>query len=256
MSASSESKGTALVTGAAQGIGRAIALRLADDGYDVAVNDVPSKKAELDGVSQEITAKNRRTLSILSDVSVEDEVKSMIETVVKEFGGLDVMIANAGILRMGTITDSKTEDWDALFSVNARGIYLCYKYAAKQMIAQGRGGRIIGASSAAGAPFVAAYSASKFAVRGLTQATALELGRHGITVNCYAPGTIDTPMVRGIHAAAPNLDTEVQQTMNSSAIGGLGQPEEVASLVSFLVSKDGRFISGQSLSVDGGLMLS
>ncbi|KAG9309625.1 acetoin reductase family protein [Chiua virens] len=209
-------KGVALITGSAQGIGRGIALRLANDGYDIALNDVLSKRDELRAVAGDIEQIGRRTLLVPADVSVEEEVKGMIQEVVKELGSLDVMIANAGIARIATLVSTELADWEQVMAINARGPFLCYKYAAQQMIKQGRGGRIIGASSIQGLrgqPFHAAYCASKFAIRGLTHSAAQELGRYNITVNCYAPGTIITEM-------SQTNDQKVQRLMEdgSSAI--------------------------------------
>jgi len=259
---STESKGVAIVTGAAQGIGRSIALRLASDGFEVGLNDLESKKEQLLEVSQEILAKGRRTVTIFTDVSVEADVKTMVDTVVKELGGLDVMVANAGIVKLDGVVDASLEDWESVFAVNTRGVFLCYKYAAKQMIAQGRGGRIIGASSMAGKRGLSvgvAYSASKFAVRGLTQSAALELGPHRITVNSYAPGAINTPMTNGTHirgqSEAEQTET-LKQLVALASVGYIGQPEDVASVVSYLASKEAHFITGQSISVDGGIVLS
>ncbi|KAH0826109.1 NAD(P)-binding protein [Lanmaoa asiatica] len=144
------SSGIAIVTGAAQGIGRAISLRLADDGFDVAINDIQSNKANLEAVSAEIAAKGRRTTRIIADVTDEAQVKGMIDDVVRELGGLDAMIANAGICRVGTLLETDLDNWDANFAVNVKGTFLCFKYAAQRMIAQERGGRLIGASSLAG----------------------------------------------------------------------------------------------------------
>ncbi|KAJ6482557.1 hypothetical protein C8R45DRAFT_1054081 [Mycena sanguinolenta] len=219
----------ALVTGAAQGIGRAVALRLAEDGFDVAVNDVPSKSESLDELVEEIKKKGRGSSKCIADVSQDEEVKAMIEQVVKQHGSLDVMVANAAILgKEVSFVETTAEQWDRILAVNARGPFLCYKYAGMQMINQGRGGRIIGASSLAGKQAIqgspTAYSASKFAVRGLSS---LELGPHGITVNAYAPGAIVTPMRR--------------------------VPEDLASLVSFLASPESQFITGQTISINGGL---
>ncbi|KAJ7486784.1 hypothetical protein FB451DRAFT_773364 [Mycena latifolia] len=193
------SKGIALVTGAAQGIGRAVALRLADDGFDVAINDIASNSEKLELLVDEIQKKGQESSTCIADVSQEDQVKAMVELVVERHGGLDVMVANAGVLgRYGLpLIEVTTEEWDRVMNTNARGTFLCYKYAGIQMIKQGRGGRIIGASSRAGKQGQATqgpYSASKFAVRGLTQAAAQEFGSHGIRVNAYAPGPIDTPM--------------------------------------------------------------
>ncbi|KAH7929164.1 NAD(P)-binding protein [Leucogyrophana mollusca] len=194
---SSGTQGIAIVTGAAQGIGRAIAIRLAGDGFDVAVNDIPAKKDQLDTVRQEINSTQRRALSLYTDVTVKADVKGMIGEVVQKLGGLDVMVANAGKSNPdGNVLSTTTEDWDAAFAINARGVFR-YKYAAIQMVSQGRGGRIIGASSALGKRSCGSeveYCASKFAVRGLTQYAARESGKHKIPVNSYAPGPIDTPM--------------------------------------------------------------
>jgi len=258
------SRGVALVTGAAQGIGRAIALRLAEDGYDVAVNDIQTNHENIHRVVEEIIALGRKSLALVADVSVEDQVKNMVEAVVKDLGGLDVMIANAGVYLapLTPLVELEASDWDRLFEVNVRGTFLCYKYAAQQMLAQNRGGRIVGASSVAGkrgSALSSGYSATKFAVRGLTQSAALELGKHGITVNAYAPGAIDTPMLQGVS------DTFVQKGSKSgdfralmssrAAAGRMGTPQDIASLVSYLVSKEANFITGQSISCDGGINL-
>ncbi|KAH7925243.1 NAD(P)-binding protein [Leucogyrophana mollusca] len=254
----SQFKGIALVTGAAQGIGRAIALRLASDGFDVALNDIPRKKDQLADVAREIDATGHRAISVYADVRVEAEVKGMVAEVVNELGGLDVMVANAGIACPdGSVLT--TEDWDAVFAVNTRGMFLCYKYAALQMIAQGRGGRILGASSSWGKKgwaHAADYSASKFAVRGLTQSAALELGQHHITVNSFAPGPIDTPMMQAQKAPGEKENAYAKKVVATTALGYMGQPEDVAAIVSFLASKEAHFVTGQCLSVDGGATLS
>jgi len=148
-------------------------------------------------------------------------------------------------------------------AVNTRGTFLCYKYAAAQMITQGRGGRIIGATSIVGklgVPLASAYAASKFAIRGLTQTAALELGRHNIAVNTYAPGVVDTPLKDSMMAGHANADKELVDWKHTYVgrrpIKHDGQPEDVASLVSYLASKEAHFITGQSISVDGGVTLS
>lgn len=257
----SQSKGTVIITGASQGIGRAIALRLADDGFDIALNDIATKSMELDALSSDINGKGRRTIVVPADVSVEDEVRGMIATTVRVLGSVDVMIANAGIIRFGNVLDADTESFDDTFSVNVRGTFLCYKYAARQMIEQGRGGRIIGASSVLGkkgGKDYIVYSSSKFAVRGLTQAAAMELGRHGITVNCYAPGPIQTEMLRTMREQRDQWMIEQGHDPSSvqrvqTAVGYEGTPDDIASIVSYLVSKEAHFITGQSVSADGGL---
>ncbi|KAH9943614.1 hypothetical protein B0H21DRAFT_748720 [Amylocystis lapponica] len=187
----------AIVTGAAQGIGRQIALRLADDGLDVAVSDLPSQASLLEAVAVDIRQKGRRSLAIFADVSVEKDVHTMVEQAVAELGGLDVMVANAGIATLAPILEITMEEFDRVFAINVKGTLLCYQAAAKVMIGQGRGGRLIGASSVAGKKGIAyygSYSTSKFAVRALTQTAASEFGRHNITVNAYAPGLIETEL--------------------------------------------------------------
>ncbi|RDB19762.1 L-2,3-butanediol dehydrogenase [Hypsizygus marmoreus] len=250
------SLGVAFVTGAAQGIGRAIALQLADDGFDVAINDIPASKDKLESVSKEIAAKGRRTYIAAGDVSVEANVELMFSDVVKSLGQLDVMVANAGVCGAKPIIDTTSDEWDRVFAINTRGVFLCYKYAAAQMIKQGRGGRIIGASSTAGLQgeaHMSAYSASKFAVRGLTQAAAREWGPHKITVNVYCPGVIETEMLENLAKASGITPAVLYDTHKQfSSLGYNGTPVEVATLVSFLASKESHFITGQSIPVNGG----
>jgi len=248
-------RGVAIVTGAAQGIGKGIALRLADDGFDVAINDLPRSKAKLELLSQEITAKGRKVFIVLGDVSVEADVEALVSTAVEKLGQLNVMVANAGICTPKSVLDTSAADWDHIFSINARGVFLCYKYAALQMIRQGNGGRIIGASSVAGqqgTELLGAYGATKFAVRGLTQTAALEFGRHGITVNAYCPGAIETDMLKDLGNAAGGFEKFYQDQTTKCAMGYNGTPAEIASIVSYLSSKEAHFITGQSLAVNGG----
>jgi len=256
-------QGIALIAGSAQGIGRAIALRLARDGFDIALNDIASKRDQLRTVADDIEKIGRRAHLVPADVSIDSEVKEMVQDTTGRLGGLDVMVANAGICSLADLLSVGLDDWDRTMAVNARGTFLCYKYAAAQMISQGRGGRIIGASSMAGKwgqPLSAAYSASKFAIRGLTQTAALELGKHKITVNSYAPGVIETPMSISLSGHLPTMDKEATDGMLSRVLGKpilhTGQPEDIASIVSYLASKEAHFITGQCISVDGGIVLS
>ncbi|ESK84365.1 acetoin reductase [Moniliophthora roreri MCA 2997] len=255
------SKGVVIITGSAQGIGRAIALRLASDGYDIAVNDIAPQKEHLESLKSEIESKRRKSIVVIADVSKEEEVQKMVDTTVKELGGLDVMVANAGIVHFKPLIQTSVADWDRLFAVNTRGLMLCYQTAAKQMIAQGRGGRIIGACSMAGKkafPAYAAYSATKFAVRAITQSAAAELGRYKITVNAYCPGNIETPMSKYISVSSPTcklLSTprivhNMIPIIAESTGADLETPEDVASLVSYLASPDSHFITGQRGSFD------
>jgi len=253
----SQSKGVALVTGASRGIGRAIALRLADDGYDVAVNDLPNMSA-IDAVAKEIEGKGRRTITVPGDVSEESVVTGIIQRTVRTLGGLDVMVANAGTVIMESFLSTSVSSFDKQMAVNARGVMLCYKHAAKQMISQGRGGRIIGASSMGGkqaTELLFAFTATKYAIRGMTQSAALALGRHKITVNAYAPAGVESRLLDAFDdflepLAGPRAGRHGFRTATS--LNRLGEPEEVAHLVSYLASKEAGFITGQTLSINGG----
>ncbi|KAF7419255.1 hypothetical protein PC9H_001842 [Pleurotus ostreatus] len=284
LSLPSQSKGVAIITGAAQGLGRAIALRLASDGFDVALNDIPAKAPALEELVNEIKAgagtnSERRAIFVPGSVAKEDDVMELVARTARELGGLDVgsvtlidlfdhlivqMVANAGFALNGLISDTSVEDWDALYAVNVRGTFLCYKHAADAMIKQGRGGRIVGEEHLRlhryeykGFPDSPAYSSSKFAVRGLTQSAAQEYGKYGITVNAYAPGSIVTELLGKFDAynvkkqgLEPGQWTE--SLKNRAALGKLLTPTDIANLVSFIVSKDASFITGQSIIADGG----
>ncbi|KAJ3477940.1 hypothetical protein NLI96_g10115 [Meripilus lineatus] len=249
----------AIITGAAQGIGRETALRLAEDGLDVALNDIPSKTKALQGLVDEIKAKGRNSIFIVGDVSSEEDVKNIVSTTAEKLGSVDVMVANAGIGAAAELLEMEVAEFDRVIAINVRGVMLSYKYAAEQMVKQGRGGRIIGASSVLGkqgGPGFTAYSASKFAVRGMTQAAAKELAPHAITVNAYAPGVIKTDMINhpqdnelggpggvlkwrlGLQPDAPDAD-----------------PSVIASIVSYLVKPEAYFITGQAIPVTGGVYM-
>lgn len=251
----------AIVTGSARGIGEAIALRLADDGYDVALNDIPRSQKLLESLAEKIRSKGRRAILALGDVSVEKDVKLLVERTVRQLGGVDVMIANAGIFQAGPFVDTTVENFEKVFSVNVRGTYLCFRYAAQQMIKQGRGGRLVAASSVAGVtgePFVSLYGSTKWAIRGIVLSTARELGKYKITVNAYAPGIIHTPMwdTAKVELAESyglqNPETVDEGEKGNVPLGYLGTPDDVANLVSFIVKKESHFITGQTLSVNGG----
>lgn len=252
----------ALITGAAQGIGRAIALRLAEDGLDIAIADLASQRAQLDGVAEEVRAKGRRCIVLECDVSQEEEVQRMVQATEKEFDGLDVMVANAGRLLVKTMVDSTLTDLDDVFGTNVRGVFLCLRAAAQVMIKRGRGGKIISASSVSGKKGTALngiYCASKAAVRSFTQALASEVGSHGITVNAYAPGPIDTPLLQESADALEQLLglPDGKATIRSfqaanSALKHIGTPEDIANMVSFLAGNESGFITGQTITIDGG----
>ncbi|KAI0693944.1 acetoin reductase family protein [Cerioporus squamosus] len=250
----------AIITGAAQGIGRGIAQRLAKDGLDLGLFDLPSCESTLEelasGFRQDF---GTNVLTVYGDVSAEDDVKRLVDTVVQKLDELYAMIANAGICCWCELHETSSELVDKLLNVNVKGVFFCYKYAAMQLIKQGKGGRLIGATSIVGkrgSRGQSVYSATKFAIRGLTQSAAMDYGKYGITVNAYAPGAVDTPLRRRRQSARQGLPkgtwagSVVKQYDNS--LGRAGQPEDIAKVVSFLVSDDAAFITGQSLTVDGG----
>jgi len=247
----------ALVTGASRGIGAAIARRLAKDGFDVAINDLPTQTPALESLREEIASQGRRAYIHTADVAEAKEVKGMVDGTVENLGGIDVMIANAGIGSLLTpLTECSEETWDKVMGINARGVFLCYKYAATAMITQGRGGRIIGASSLAGkqgSGNSSIYCASKFAVRGLTQSAAQELAKHGITVNAYAPGIIDTTIFDAFDPKEAGKENMLSEYAKKTPVGRLGKPDEIASLVSYLASRESAFTTGQTISINGGL---
>ncbi|KJA21588.1 hypothetical protein HYPSUDRAFT_67712 [Hypholoma sublateritium FD-334 SS-4] len=250
----------ALITGAARGIGKAIALRLAHDGYQIALNDISEMKKELEDVQREIIGTGQQTLICLGDVSVEDDVIKMVGLTAQILGSLDVMIANAGVCLVKSLIETTGEDFHRLLSINVDGVFFCYKHAALQMIKQGRGGRIIGASSVAGKQgwkLLSGYSTTKFAVRGLTQSAALELMEYNITVNAYAPGGVETDMLSSIREAVAKRAPETQKGLNESGassreIAKTSSTDDIAGLVSYLVSPQAQMITGQSVSINGG----
>jgi meso-butanediol dehydrogenase/(S,S)-butanediol dehydrogenase/diacetyl reductase len=252
----------ALITGGARGIGRGIALRLAADGLDVAVADLPAMRADAEGVADEIRALGRRSAVIDADVSDAAQVDSMVAQTVQELGKLDVMVANAGVAQVAPLLDITPEDFDKLMSINLRGVFLCYNAAARQMIEQGHGGKIIGAASIAahkGFAMLGHYSASKWAVRGLTQAAAQEWATHGITVNAYCPGIVGTAMWDYIDeklAEAQGLQKgeALAQFSQLITLGRVETPEDVASFVSYLAGPDSDYMTGQSVMIDGGVL--
>lgn len=249
----------AIVTGAAQGIGESIALRLADDGLDLGINDIASKASQLDAVAEALKSKGARVITLPGDVTDEETVKGMVQKTVDQLGGLDVMVANAGVTAPGAFLDVTLESYDEVWAVNVQGVMLCYKYAAEQMVKQGRGGRLIGASSSAGkkgTPMLSTYSMTKFAIRGMTHAAAEELAPHKITVNSYSPGLILTPptlLPQDAENGGPG--STLKKLYRYPVTTQTSGPETVASIVSFLARPESHFITGQTIGVDGGLIL-
>lgn len=250
----SEPTRTVLVTGASRGIGRAIAVGMAKRGYDVAINDIKRQKDVLSDVALEIEALGRKALVVFADVSSKADVGRMVEEIAAAFGHLDAVVNNAGILISGDVEGLKEEYWDSVMDVNAKGTFLVIQSVLPMMKAR-KYGRIVNIASIGGkhgAPEQAHYSASKAAVMGFTRVLAQEVGVDGITANCVCPGIILTDMGR------VNLDdpTVRKAWQDKTAMRRIGDPEDVVGAVAFLASDDAAFITGQTLNVDGGIVLS
>ena len=264
----------ALVTGAGgeKGLGRAIAVRLAQEGADVIVNDIvaqPPGSTRWGGISavvQEIEALGRRGLGILADVSDASQVDRMVRQALQQFGQIDILVNNAaapaGRDRV-PVVDLDEDAWDLVQRVNVKGTFLCCRAVARAMIDQGQGGKIINISSVSGKSGkarYAAYCASKFAVGGFTQALALELAPHLINVNAICPGLVDTERIDDMAAAlAPegvSAQTYRQQMLeratSTTAWGRIGHVSDVASVAAFLASSESDYLTGLSITVAGG----
>jgi len=253
-----------MVTGAAGGIGRAIAHRLAADGLGVSVLDRPSVTAGLDQLVGDLNALGADALALTADVTDAAEVDAAVADHVRHFGGLDVMVANAGLAITAPLVEMTADQWQTTLDVNLTGVFHCYQAAARQLIAQDRGGRLIGAASVAahrGGKWQGAYSATKFAVRGLSQSVAQELAEHNITVNVYSPGVVRTPMWDSIDEAMATrrgtpVGSELEAMVAGIPLGRLEEPADVAGVVSFLAGPDAAYLTGQSIVVDGGMWFS
>jgi meso-butanediol dehydrogenase/(S,S)-butanediol dehydrogenase/diacetyl reductase len=250
----------ALVTGAGRGIGRGIALRLARDGADIALVDVTADG--IDTVADEVVALGVKATTFVADVSDRDAVYAAVEHAHSALGGFDVMVNNAGIALVGPISEVTPADVARVWSINVNGVLWGIQAAAAKFIELGRPGRIINASSIAGHDgfgMLGVYSASKFAVRGLTQAAAKEYASAGITVNAYCPGVVGTDMwveidKRFADLTGAEVGATFQQYVGGIALGRAETPEDVAGFVSYLAGPDAAYMTGQAPLIDGGLV--
>jgi NAD(P)-dependent dehydrogenase (short-subunit alcohol dehydrogenase family) len=254
MKAGPSGRRTALVTGAGRGIGRAIALGLAEAGFDLVLNDLDRQREQLAAVEREAGALGSRTLVAYGDVSKKADVEAMVAAALGAVPAIDAVVNNAGILTSAAIDDLTEAQWDAVFAVNAKGTFLVVQALLPHMKAR-RYGRIVNIASMGGkhgGPGQAHYCATKAAVMGFTRVLALEVGSFGITANSICPGIIVTDMGR------VNLQDEANTALwiGRTALGRLGQPEDVVGAAVFFAGDSSAFITGQSLNVDGGIVLS
>ncbi|HDC6499047.1 TPA: 3-oxoacyl-[acyl-carrier-protein] reductase [Staphylococcus aureus] len=241
---------SALVTGASRGIGRSIALQLAEEGNNVAVNYAGSKE-KAEAVVEEIKAKGVDSFAIQANVADADEVKAMIKEVVSQFGSLDVLVNNAGITRDNLLMRMKEQEWDDVIDTNLKGVFNCIQKATPQMLRQ-RSGAIINLSSVVGAvgnPGQANYVATKAGVIGLTKSAARELASRGITVNAVAPGFIVSDMTDALS------DELKEQMLTQIPLARFGQDTDIANTVAFLASDKAKYITGQTIHVNGGMYM-
>ncbi|RSK51690.1 3-oxoacyl-[acyl-carrier-protein] reductase [Bacillus canaveralius] len=240
----------ALVTGASRGIGREIALELARQGASVAVN-YSGSEARANEVVDEIRALGREAFAVQADVANSDSVAAMVKETFEKFGKLDILVNNAGITRDNLLMRMKEEEWDDVINTNLKGVFLCTKAVTRQMMKQ-RSGRIINISSIVGVSGNAGqanYVAAKAGVIGLTKTTAKELASRGILVNAIAPGFISTDMT-------DKLSEEVKAEMlKQIPLARLGEPGDIARVAAFLASDDCGYMTGQTLHVDGGMVM-
>lgn len=270
----------AIVTGGRRGIGKAIALTFAEAGADIAICDYVNEEGDLDAAAEEIKKLGQRSLAIQSDVSRKDQVQSMVERVIGEFGQIDILVNNAGI-SPGTppVTDLEEPDWDKVLDINLKGCYLCCQAVSKHMAERQRGS-IVNIASVEGLSTVrkasSPYGASKAGIIMLTRGMAWDGAKYNIRVNAIAPGAIKTDMTRGMwdvdspqfretvkqyQAQAPiSLNTENLEELRLRLIqervpmGRFAEPREIASAALFLVSDAASYVTGQTLVVDGGLL--
>ena len=253
---------TCIVTGAAMGIGRAVAVRLAEEGANVVLGDIEKSLAAQ--ASADIERSGGSAVSHWVDVSERASVSELIAYAADRFGSLDVMFNNAGVAQAVPILDTTQAQWERLMRINGLGVLIGIQEAARQFLRQGTGGKIVNTASVAGKQgfaLVGAYSASKFAVVGLTQAAARELAANQITVNGFCPGIVATELWR-------NLDEQIMQTGRTSKageamaefsqdilLGRVSTPEDCAGIAAYLASSDSDYMTGQCIQVDGGMIL-
>ena len=243
---------TAIVTGAATGIGKAIAHRFGASGANVVVDHITGQREAAEAICADVRAAGGEADAFEADVSSEADADALVRHAVERFGALDVLVNNAGIEKAQPFVDTPVADWERIIRVNLLGAFLCARAAARAMIAAGRGGRIVNVSSVhedLAMPNNAPYAASKGGIRMLMRTIALELAPHGITVNDVAPGAIATPINQDVRTDSDKRD----QLLEEIPLGRVGQPEEIAALCAYLASNAAAYVTGATLVIDGGL---
>ena len=240
----------ALVTGSGRGIGKAIALKLAENGATLVINDVGDATPAEQTVT-EIKNMNRQAMAIMADVSSSSDVNHMVETAISAYGKVDILVNNAGITRDQLTMRMTDEEWDKVLAIDLKSVFLCTRAVLRPMLKQ-RSGRIISMSSVVGIignTGQANYAAAKAGIIGFTKTIAKEVASRGITVNAVAPGFIDTPMTQSLP------EERKQMLMAGIPLGCLGTPRDIAETVAFLASEEAHYITGQVITVDGGISL-
>lgn len=242
---------TAIITGSSRGIGAAIALRLARDGYNIALNDLNEGMFENNDIMEKITALGVEAEIFCADVSKYDQCETMVKAVKERFGTIDVLINNAGITRDGLMARMSEEQYDTVIAVNQKSVFNMLKLAGNVMIRQ-KSGKIVNLASVAGLygnPGQINYSASKAAIIGMTKTAAKELGSRNINVNAVAPGFISTPMTDKL------TEEQKAKMLEAIAMKRYGTVDEIAGVVSFLCSEDASYVTGQTIEISGGLSM-
>lgn len=251
-----------IVTGSARGIGKGIGLRLVDEGASVVFADLNGKQAE--EAAAEARKRGGKAISVAVDVSDRKQVKSMVSRTVSEFGKIDILFNNAGINHQQRFLETTEDNWERIMKINALSVLICTQEVAKQMIKQGKGGKIINTASLAGRqgyPDIAPYCASKFAVVALTQASARALAPYKIIVNGFSPGVVHTPLwdqldKECIEMGVTKEPGEAMKGFASSALAGrVSTPDDIVGLAAFLASSESDYIVGQVIGIDGGMLL-
>jgi NAD(P)-dependent dehydrogenase (short-subunit alcohol dehydrogenase family) len=252
----------ALVTGAGRGMGRAISLKLAEAGAHIAVSDIDASTAEDTTVT--VKQLGRESIALPADMGDLNDIDRMFRQAKDAFGRIDVVVNNAGVTKYLDIMDVQEEDWDRIHRVNAKGVFFCMQRAAKELIEQGQGGRIINIASIAGKGYAgtsnAAYAASKGAVISMTHIAALQLGKYDINVNAICPGSTLTTMAAETMAGRAGITGQSIEDLEQARdvripIGRPNEPEDIAAMAAFLAGPGGRNITGQAFNVDGGLVM-